>query len=93
MDIKFSMSQADVTRRKRPRIELDAQCPGFTGGEEGRMRSRELDDAPVNPIKTHYENVNDETFTAESTTATAFSSHYRGNSAPYREEQPPRSTE
>ncbi|KAL0105583.1 hypothetical protein PUN28_015815 [Cardiocondyla obscurior] len=28
MDIKFSMSEADVTRRKRPRIELDGAMSG-----------------------------------------------------------------
>lgn len=40
-----------------------------------RTRAR-LDDAPLNPLKTHYENVDDETFTAKHRRRSS-SRHYR----------------
>lgn len=42
---------------KQPRIELDARCPGL-------YRRVEHGPSPINPIKTHYENVNDKTLRA-----------------------------
>lgn len=77
MDIKFSMSEADVTR---PETTANRIGRAMSGGLYRWPVERQTQPAcrapPVNPIKTHYENVNDKTLQATGDSS-AFLHRYR----------------
>lgn len=84
MDIKFSMSEADVTRPETPtanRIgsrDMSGRLYRDAGATDANPRgSSHSSSHLVNPIKTHYENVNDKTLQLYTGDPSAFLHRYR----------------